>query len=550
VWCPALFLESAEEPVKTCPAQAVSWTLAVLTAACLLPAPGGSQTFATEDPVLHRIWDEGMEHSRVWDFSQALMDSVGPRLTGSPGHEAGNQWLLDTYAELGIEARTESYGTWMRWRRGRTHVDLVEPRVRTLDATSLAWTPGTDGETVRGAVAVFPEFGSPADFQDWLPSVDGRFVALSAPEPTCRPDEAWQRLAARGSFEEMDQGRDAAASAWSANLERAGLDASSRRSLWPLARALEQAGAVGILTSQWPGGYGVHRVFDGGTETVPTLGLSCEEYGLVYRLAEQGQGPVLEVMSDNEFLGEGPVFNVLASVPGVELPDEYVMLSAHFDSWDGGSGATDNGTGTITMLEAMRILKTVYPNPRRTILVGHWSGEEQGLNGSRGFAADHPEVVDGLQALFNQDNGTFRVASVSASGFTDASGHMARWLARVPSDITRHINFSVPGSPAGGGSDHAAFVCYEAPGFGLGSSSGDYFNYTWHTNRDTFDKVVFPELRNNATLTAMLVYLASEDPDRTPRNRRTEFGLNPYTGQATSWPECQESRRSYDQRRR
>ena len=192
----------------------------------------------------------------------------------------------------------------------------------------------------------------------------------------------------------------------------------------------------------------------------------------------------------------------------------------------------------------------MYPNPRRTILVGRWGGDEQGLNGSRGFAADHPEVVEGLQALFNQDNGTFRVTSVGTNGFTDASGHMGRWLARVPSEITRHINFSVPGSPAGGGSDHAAFVCYGTPAFGLGSASGDYFNYTWHTNRDTFDKVIFPELKNNAVLTAILAYLASEDRETTPRTRRTEFGRNPFTGAETSWPECQESRRSYDQRRR
>lgn len=512
--------------------------------------PAAAQTFATDDPVLRGIWSEGMERSQTWELAQALMDSVGPRLTGTPGHEAGNQWLLDTYERFGIPARTEQYGTWMRWRRGRTHVDLVEPRVRSLDATTLAWTPGTGGTVVRGGVVALPPMTSPADFEAWLPSVEGHFVGLSIPEPTCRPDEFWQRLAAPESYAELLERREATREAWNENLIRGGFDPRGMRTLFPLAQRLEQAGAVGILTSQWSDGWGVHRVFNGGTERVPTLGLACEEYGLVHRLAEEDQGPILEVMSDNEFLGEGPVFNVIAELPGSERPEEYVVLSAHFDSWDGGSGATDNGTGTVTMLEAMRILKQVYPNPRRTILVGHWGGEEQGLNGSRGFAADNPQVVDGLQALFNQDNGTFRVSTMNSSGFTAASANVASWLSRIPTEISRHIDLTFPGSPPGGGSDHASFVCYGAPAFGLSSARGDYSSYTWHTNRDTFDKLVFPELRTNAVLTAMLAYLASEDPEFTPRDRRTEFGRNPFTGAPTTWPECEASQRSYDQRTR
>src|SRR5205085_11120858 len=127
-----------------------------------------------------------------------------------------------------------------------------------------------------------------------------------------------------------------------------------------------------------------------------------------------------------------PVFNVVARIPGVEKPNEYVMLSAHFDSWDAASGATDNGTGTLTMLEAMRILRAVYPHPKRTILVGHWTGEEEGIVGSRAFREDHPEVLKGLQALFNQDNGTGRIVRMSAAGLPDADIHITSWLAKVP----------------------------------------------------------------------------------------------------------------------
>jgi Zn-dependent M28 family amino/carboxypeptidase len=231
-----------------------------------------------------------------------------------------------------------------------------------------------------------------------------------------------------------------------------------------------------------------------------------------------------------------PVFNTIATIPGTEKPDEYVMLSAHFDSWDGSSGATDNATGTITMLEAMRILREAYPRPKRTILVGHWGGEEQGLNGSRAFFADHPEIIRGLQVLLNQDNGTGRVTNISMSGFVNAGGHFGRWLARVPTEITRHIDLNAPGNPPGGGSDMAAAVCHGAPGISLSSISWDYGTYTWHTNRDTFDKIMFDEIRNNATLTAMLAYLASEDADMIPRERRVmPVGRN---GQQMEWPSC------------
>jgi Zn-dependent M28 family amino/carboxypeptidase len=266
---------------------------------------------------------------------------------------------------------------------------------------------------------------------------------------------------------------------------------------------------------------------------MPALDLSCEDYGLLFRLAENDQSPTIRVNAEAEFMGEVPQYNTIATIPGTELPNEYVLLSAHFDSFDSASGATDNGTGSITMLEAMRILKQAYPNPRRTIMVGHWAGEEQGLNGSRAFAADHPEIVQGLQALFNQDNGTGRVVNISMQGLVNVASNFGDWISRIPQEISGHISLGIPGSPGGGGSDYASFICAGAPAFSLSSLSWDYGSYTWHTNRDTYDKVVIDDLQNNATLTAMLTYLASED-DRLDRTRRV----------ANNWPECRDGARS------
>ena len=512
-------------------------TIAVLV---LLAARGVSaQAFASDDPVLRRMWQLGMDSSQTYSLAQALLDSVGPRLTGTPGQRAANEWIIGKYRQWGINARAEQYGTWMGWRRGITHVDLIQPRVRSLEAIMLAWSPGTPrGAPVEAQVAVLPDVRSTAQFDAWLPQVRGKFVMVSFAQPTCRPTDNWREFAPdTATVNEMLRDRATAQRAWGERVRLATGDSTLGLANRNLHAKLAAAGARGLFTHLWSNGWGVDKIFNARPgQSIPSIDLSCEDYGLVFRLAENGQSPVVRVQADAQFLGEVPVFNVIGEIRGSEKPNEYVMLSAHFDSWDGGSGATDNGTGTITMLEAMRILKLAYPNPKRTILVGHWSGEEQGLIGSRAWAADHPEVVQGMQALFNQDNGTGRVVNISASGLIDATGSLASWLSRVPRDITRHVNFGFVGGPSGGGSDNASFICYGAPAFSLGSISWDYGTYTWHTNRDTFDKVVFSELRNNATLTAMLAYLASEDSETVSRTRANVFN---FRGQPGQWPACQ-----------
>ena len=491
----------------------VGTALATLATLASAAAPGAAQSFPTDNAVLRRIWQLGMDSSQTYQLAQVLLDSIGPRLTGSPGQRAANDWAVKQYAAWGIPARAQRYGTWRGWRRGVTHVDLVAPRVRSLEATMLAWSPGTRG-VVEASVVVLPDVADSAAFARWLPQVRGKFVMTSFPQPTCRPDSSWRQFALPETFERMQAERRAASAAWQARIRNTGVPVTE------FARRLEAAGAAGLLTSNWSLGWGVTKIFNARTERIPTFDLSCEDYGLVFRLAANDQGPRIRAQADAQFLGEVPVANVIAEIKGTEKPDEYVVLSAHFDSWDGASGATDNGTGTVTMLEAMRILKAVYPNPKRTILAGHWSGEEQGLNGSRAFAADHPEVVAGLQALFNQDNGTGRVTTISMQGLTGAGASFARWFAQLPTELTRHISLVIPGSPGGGGSDYASFICAGAPAFGLSSLGWEYGTYTWHTNRDTFDKIVFDDLKMNATLTAMLAYLAAEDPERVPRDRR------------------------------
>jgi hypothetical protein len=519
--------------------------LAVLTPVTAHAQFGQQPTgFALDDPVLRRIWALETDSSQLPRLAQVLFDSLGPRLTASPGMTAAQNWLIATYTGWGVTARKEQYGTWRSWRRGKTHIDLVAPRARTLDGMMLAWSPPTPkGRPVRAPVVVLPDVADSTALVAWLPQARGKFVLISAAQPTCRPDDSWEKWATPSTVDSLKARRTAAQQAWQQRLQRTGyVTGTGVSGSAGLQRRLEAAGVAGVIGSNWSQGWGVQKIFGAYTDRVPVVDIACEDYGLVFRLAQNNQGPVLELTAESQSLGEVPVFNVVAEIKGSALPNEYVMLSAHFDSWDGGSGATDNGTGSIAMLEAMRLLKLAYPNPRRTILVGHWSGEEQGLNGSRAYVKDHPEIVSGLQALFNQDNGTGRIESMSASGFPDASTSLARWLSRVPADITRNIKFSFPGNPSGGGTDHASFVSCGASGFGLGSGDWDYGRYTWHTNRDTYDKLSFDDVKLNAALAAMLVYLASEDTVRTSREKRTVFAPTP-GGQPGSWPECRDGQR-------
>ena len=514
----------------------------IAAAACLATIAGphraSAQTLAVDDPVLRQIWEHAQNRSQMQPLAQALLDSIGPRLTASPGMERAQAWAVDRLQGWGYDARTERYGTWEGWDRGPSAVTLIAPRVRSLEGRILAWSPGTGGQPVEGGVIAPDGIDTRAEWDVFLSQVEGKFVMMSFPQPTCRANEQWREFALDGSFERMDAARSAASQAWTQGLRAIAQDPRMR----DLHREIEAAGAAGIVTSLWPGSYGTTRVFNAYTREIPTFELGCEDYGLVYRLAANGQGPTLRLTAEAENLGEVPVFNVIAEKRGSELPDEYVLLSAHYDSWEGGSGATDNGTGSVLMMEAMRILSEVYPNPRRTILLGLWSGEEQGLNGSHAFVEDHPEVVDGLQALFNQDNGTGRVVRLTASGFIEAGGSLARWLAKVPAEVTAYLDESFPGMPSGGGTDHASFVCAGAPGFSLGALSWDYGSHTWHTHRDTYDKLVFDDLKNNAVLVASLVYLASEDAERTSRVRRVmPMARN---GQQMQWPACNQAVRS------
>ncbi|MDT0555806.1 M20/M25/M40 family metallo-hydrolase [Patiriisocius hiemis] len=479
--------------------------------------------------IVDAIVKEANENSQLEELAHELLDEIGPRLVGTPQMKDAADWALEKYKSWGINAEIQNYGTWRGWERGITHIDMVSPRVQSLKGTQLAWNPSTGPNGVTAGLITMPTFKDSIAFTKWLPSVKGKFVMVSMNQPTGRPDYNWEEFATEESFTKMKENREAQTKEWRENINRTGYNSRT------IIAALEDAGAAGIVASNWSRGFGVNKIFSARTKKIPTVDIELEDYGMLYRLVESGKSPKIKVVAESKELGTVPTFNTIAEIKGNEKPDEYVILSAHFDSWDGGTGATDNGTGTIIMMEAARILKKIYPNPKRTIIVGLWGSEEQGLNGSRAYVEDNPEIVEGVQAVFNQDNGTGRVVRMSGGGFLNSYEYLSRWLSAVPNDITKHIETTFPGTPARGGSDYASFQAAGAPAFSLSSLNWSYWNYTWHTNRDTYDKIIFDDVRNNAILTAVLAYMASEDPEKSSRVKRI-MPVNNRTGKQREWP--------------
>ncbi|RKS55544.1 peptidase M28-like protein [Gillisia mitskevichiae] len=489
-----------------------------------------------QDVVIKNIIKEASDNSQLEKLGHELLDVVGPRLVGTPEMKQANDWAVNKYKEWDISAENQQWGEWRGWKRGITHIDLIEPRVRSLSGMQLAWSPNSGKKPIVAEVVILPEATDSSNFAKLLSGVKGKLVMISMPQMTGRPDYNWEEFATDSSLVKMKEDRKAQSDAWSDRMTKTGY--TNRN----ISEALEKAGAAGIITLNWSRGFGANKIFSASTKKIPTIELSLEDYGMVYRLAEYGDKPKLRLVAESEELGVVPTFNTIATIKGTEKPEEYVILSAHFDSWDGATGATDNGTGTMVMMEAMRILKKMYPNPKRTIIAGHWGSEEQGLNGSRAFVKDHPEIVDNVQALFNQDNGTGRVVNLSGGGFLNSYDYLGRWLEAVPEEISGQIETTFPGIPGGGGSDYASFLAAGVPAFSLSSISWSYWNYTWHTNLDTYDKIVFDDVRSNVILTAIMAYMASEDPEKTSREKRV-LPISKRSGEQMTWPEARDATR-------
>ncbi len=481
------------------------------------------------NPVVQNIVNEANTNSQVESLAFELLDVIGPRLVGSPAMEQANDWTVSKFKDWGIEAKKEQFGEWASWQRGITQVEMTSPRTKSLESMQLAWSPSTK-KPVEAEVIVLPNSKNKEEFSEWLKTVKGKFILMAQYQRSGRPDYQVKEFALPEAYEKWKKDKSQDEEDFKKLISNTGFTAAT------LPEAIEKAGAAGIAISNWTGIMGANRIFGAKTTKIPMIDIALEDYGMLYRLAINGKKPTIKVNTQSKNLGIAKSFNTIATIPGKEKPNEYVILSAHLDSWDGAQGATDNGTGTITMMEAARILKKYYPNNKRTIIIGLWGSEEQGLNGSRAFVKDHPQIIENTQVAFNQDNGTGRIVNIQGQGFVDSYDYLGKWMTALPKNVAKNIETTFPGMPGGGGSDHASFVAAGIPGISLSSLNWGYFGYTWHTNRDTYDKIMFDEVRNNVITAAIMTYMASEEPELVSRKKRT-------LPEGQTWPQVQEPKR-------
>jgi hypothetical protein len=495
--------------------------------------------------MVNRIRQEGLRNSQAMETLTELTEGIGPRLTGSPQMKRSNEWTRDKLAEWGLaNAHLEPWGPFGRgWSFRRATAHMVAPYEQPLVVVPLAWTPGTPGP-VRGP-AMKAKLESEEDLEKLTGQVAGKILFVDdSRELMDATDPAFRRYGVEdlSQLEEFDlSGRRGAPDR---NRREQFLKRFKLRKKLNEFLVAEQVLAVVEVSSR---DAGLVRVGGGGSRQsdespgVPRLVMALEHYNRVLRLLDRDQEVVLEVEVDARFHDDDEMaYNTLAEIPGSDKKSEVVMLGAHLDSWHAGTGATDNGAGVVVAMEAVRILQALGVKPRRTIRVALWSGEEQGLLGSRAYVSHHfasrPEPEDPeerdlpsfarrptgpltvkpdhakVSTYFNLDNGSGKIRGIYAQENAAVVPIFEAWLAPF-----HDLGATTVTMNSTGGTDHLAFQGVGLPGFQFIQDQLDYFPRTHHTNADTLDHVVEEDLKQAAVVMASFVYHAAMRDQLLPR---------------------------------
>lgn len=461
--------------------------------------------------VFARIRDEGMNHSRIDSLAHHLTDVIGPRLTGSTGMKRANDWTAEQFRAWGLSnVAVEPWGQFGRgWERVRFSARVVAPYVQSLQGIPSGWTGSTKG-LVTGRVT--PVKGGVAELSSKPGAYRGQIVMLNPPSYSVQNAHTPQRTP-------LDTLLDPAAKAPSQRIEWDALLKQIRASQAHRDSVLLASGAVAVLNGSGSL-YGVIRgggdwaaIEPGSADPLPEIVLNQEQYNQLWRDAERGVPVTVELDVQNRFLtSDLQGYNSLGDIPGSDKRDEYVMIGAHLDSWHYATGATDNGAGSIVMMEAMRILETLGLTPRRTIRIALWSGEEEGLYGSRGWVAKHPELHGKISAYLNVDNGTGRIRGIWNQSNARAVGIFEQILWPF-----RDLGVVAVRRGDTGGTDHLAFDDAGIPGFNFIQDPMEYGFWTHHTDLDTFDHLALDDLKQAAVVVAATAYHLAMRDEMMPR---------------------------------
>jgi carboxypeptidase Q len=450
---------------------------------------------------------QAMDHSELMQNLQHLSDAIGPRLTGSPAMRRANVWTAERFKGYGLATRLEPYTFGVTWERGAASLSLVTPFTRQITAHSWAWAVGTHGKAVRGPV-VLTDLSTPDSLAAYKGKVRGAWVLPRSAYPLWNPDGPPMTADDSLHLVELLRLRNLA----SADTSAAAVLARRQFAL-DLPYVLKSAGALGTLVD----GSKEHALMTMSGSPIrvsplPNLVIAHEDYAMLERQVRAGLAPRVVAQVENR-LGSAPVqqWNTVAELAGTERPKEVVILGAHLDSWDLGTGVTDNGTGSMAVLEGARALVRSGLRPKRTIRFVLFSGEEEGLLGSRAYAAAHAAEADSIQAVLVLDNGTGAVTGQALQGRTDLAGlwkELLAPLAALGADSVREASKN--------GTDHLSFLPYGVPGFNFDQLPRGY-GHTHHSQTDTFDHAVPADLKQAAAVMAVTAYELANLPDLLPR---------------------------------
>jgi carboxypeptidase Q len=493
---------------------------------------------------ISRIRYEGFHNSKVMEYATGLMDAIGERLTGSPNMKRANEWTRDQLTAAGMSnAHLESWGPFGRgWANQYVNARMTTPDIVPLIVYAKAWTPGTNGVVTGKCIRVTIE--KKEDFDKYKGKLAGMIV-MTGPDADVKP-------IAEAPYKRYSDEDLAKTSEYEIPGERPPFRMSEIARRRQFQKDLNQFYAdekvlAVIDHSRGTAGGGTVFVQSGGsykpgeTTTTPQLTMASEHWTRIARLLQQKKDVTLELNVINTFYDDDLMqYDTIAEIPGTDKKDEIVMLGAHLDSWHAGTGATDNGAGTIVMMEAMRILKAIGIMPRRTIRIGLWSGEEEGLLGSQGYVEQHfgsrprmddPNMKDmptllrrdagpvtvkpeqaKVSAYFNVDNGTGKIRGVYLQENEAVAPIFEAWMRPF-----KDLGMTTLSMRNTGGTDHLSFDAVGIPGFQFIQDPIEYETRTHHSNMDVYDRLQPEDLKQISVIVASFVYEAAMRDQMLPR---------------------------------
>jgi hypothetical protein len=501
-----------------------------------------------------RIRDEGLGHSHVMEYASALDDDIGPRLTGSANLKRANEWTRDQFTAMGCSnAHLEDWGEFgMGWQQLNTWVRMTAPDTAIFIAQSAPWSPATNGAI--NAPAIWIDVKDAKDLDQYKGKLAGKIVLYGAMRDVssvdkplfARLDDAELKklteypLKPRGpDFIEQYMKRLALRRKVGQFLA----DEHALAAITPSRDGRDGGGSGGTIFDDSGAGFGWEAYQREHANPLPVVVMAIENYGRVYRLLKARVPVTIEMNVDTKFTGDHEHrYDTVAEIPGADpkLKDEVVMVGGHLDSWASGTGATDNGAGTVVAMEVMRILNTLQVKPRRTIRVALWTGEEEGEFGSYGYVKQHfgnvplstapdqlklPEWIrkpagpvplkpdqQKISGYFNVDNGTGKIRGVYLQENAAIAPIFAQWI-----EPLKDLGVTSLTMRNTGGTDHEAFDAVGIPGFQFIQDPLDYGSRTHHSNMDTYERLQPEDLAQAAVVEAIFVYNTAMRDQMLPR---------------------------------